>query len=211
MNERNPGNATQAEIPPIKCSNCGISHPAAFKGCQEFIKSKDILDLRVLHKLNYADALKKYNLNKISDHPEDRFENPVVISDPVTTSNGVEQIAGVIAPKNPMPLLAGNQHVSNTSTPSRVGFCLKPSLSNVPHTTQFFHVDQEFPPLISKAAGEKAVLNNSENRLILSLVGKLINFISNLLIEFLPSSKILLKLNNFCDDIRDDFGNPNSQ
>src|SRR6218665_1518655 len=61
-----------------KCINCHGEHSAAFKGCPVYVKTQEILKIRTLQKVSYAEAAKKY----ISDsqnliHDENKQHSPV--------------------------------------------------------------------------------------------------------------------------------------
>ena len=47
-----------------KCTNCGGSHSAGFKGCPVFVKAKEIKEFSHLKKITYAEATKQINLIK---------------------------------------------------------------------------------------------------------------------------------------------------
>src|SRR6218665_1628440 len=43
-----------------KCINCHGEHSAAYRGCPEYIKTQEILKIRVVQKMSYAEAATKY-------------------------------------------------------------------------------------------------------------------------------------------------------
>ena len=51
-----------------KCSNCGGSHSAGFKGCMVFVKAQEIKQLSHQKKITYSEATKQINLiNKMEN------------------------------------------------------------------------------------------------------------------------------------------------
>jgi len=43
-----------------RCTNCGSNHSAAFRGCPVFIKNKEIVGIKSLNRISFAQAAKKY-------------------------------------------------------------------------------------------------------------------------------------------------------
>src|SRR6218665_3932696 len=43
-----------------KCINCHGDHSAAYRGCPEYVKTQEILKIRTVNKVSYAEAAKKY-------------------------------------------------------------------------------------------------------------------------------------------------------
>ena len=55
-----------------KCPNCHGQHSAAYKGCTEFIKAKEVLKIKIEQKMSYAEALKKHKeVNQLQIEPEE--------------------------------------------------------------------------------------------------------------------------------------------
>ena len=50
-----------------KCSNCGGSHSAGFKGCVVFVKAQEIKQLSHQKKITYSEATKQINLNNVEN------------------------------------------------------------------------------------------------------------------------------------------------
>ena len=51
-----------------KCSNCGGSHSAGFKGCSVFMKAQEIKEFSLQKKISYAEATKQINLINNSEN-----------------------------------------------------------------------------------------------------------------------------------------------
>ena len=60
-------NCTKKENP--KCVNCGGPHSAAYNGCKEAKKAKEIQTLKVTQKITYAQAIKTWNINQSQPKP----------------------------------------------------------------------------------------------------------------------------------------------
>ena len=52
----------------MKCSNCGGSHSAGFKGCPVFMKDQEIKEFGHQKKITYAEATKQINLINNSEN-----------------------------------------------------------------------------------------------------------------------------------------------
>lgn len=50
-------------VPAPKCCNCGGSHMASSKECHQFIKAKQVQEIKESQKIAYAEALKKVGKN----------------------------------------------------------------------------------------------------------------------------------------------------
>ena len=50
----------------VKCCNCGLKHSAGYKGCEEFIKAKQIKEYSHSNKLSYAEATKQLRTNNVT-------------------------------------------------------------------------------------------------------------------------------------------------
>ena len=63
----------------IKCPNCGLDHPAGYKGCSAFQRAKEITKFKTLNNMTYSEALKKINQAntqpKISTHLQNEEYN----------------------------------------------------------------------------------------------------------------------------------------
>ena len=59
-----------------KCTNCGGSHSAGFKGCPVFVKAKEIKEFSVKKKITYAEATKQIKLIKNMENQTE--QTPVV-------------------------------------------------------------------------------------------------------------------------------------
>jgi len=46
---------------PIKCVNCGASHSSAYKLCPVFLKNKEIVEIKTINRVTYADAARMYS------------------------------------------------------------------------------------------------------------------------------------------------------
>ena len=74
-----------------KCSNCGGSHSAGFKGCTVFVKAQEIKQLSHQKKITYSEATKQINLiNKMENQTKQT---------PVTENVNQEQIINKIFEK----------------------------------------------------------------------------------------------------------------
>ena len=47
----------------VKCCNCGQSHSAGYKGCEEFLKAKKIKEFSHNNRISYAEATKQIKTN----------------------------------------------------------------------------------------------------------------------------------------------------
>ena len=46
----------------VKCTNCKANHSAAFRGCPVFIRNKQILGIKSLNRITFAEAAEKYKV-----------------------------------------------------------------------------------------------------------------------------------------------------
>ena len=74
-----------------KCTNCGGSHSAGFKGCPVFVKAKEIKELSHQKKITYVEASKQINLIKNMEHQPEQT--------PVIESANEEQIINKVLEK----------------------------------------------------------------------------------------------------------------
>ena len=69
----------------VKCINCGERHPAAYKGCVEYIKNKHIIEVKTINKISYAAAAAH-----IRNNTEIKQSTRIESSNPTTTDAASE-------------------------------------------------------------------------------------------------------------------------
>ncbi len=51
----------------LKCGNCGLNHSSAYRGCEYYLKSKEIMQYKTLHKMSYAEAARNMAREKSNE------------------------------------------------------------------------------------------------------------------------------------------------
>ena len=73
-----------------KCSNCGGSHSAGFKGCPVFMKAQEIKEFSHQKKITYAEATKQINL--INNSEKQTKQTPEKINEDKIISEVFEKV-----------------------------------------------------------------------------------------------------------------------
>lgn len=162
-----------------KCLRCNGNHSAAYDGCIEIQKAKQIQNIRFTEKISYALAAKKFSESSkrpesTSNRPSDAHPSPdIPLSGPNTTGKGTY----------PHPTPEGRP-LPQTTAPSRERFSVTPSTPQqnvtVPPSTSN---EQTIKPSIShKAQGEPQSNNfitRVENEKIIAFIVKIANICIN--------------------------------
>lgn len=72
----------------MKCVNCGEAHSAADKGCRVFIKTQEVLKVKVSGKMTYSEAVKSYeNASKVLYSPIGKQSSPPLNREAMVSSS----------------------------------------------------------------------------------------------------------------------------
>src|SRR6267154_2784884 len=120
-----------SKVEGIKCSNCGLQHSSAFKGCEVYKKNQEIMKVKTLNRMSYAEAasmLSSRKQNEDIDQTITQENGNVHLSRPqerpaVNEVHTVSSASGTTTHYNsnsvPSPSYRLSNPPSTTSTPAR--------------------------------------------------------------------------------------------
>src|SRR6267154_3400542 len=199
---------TQDNNAELHCVNCKENHSAAYRGCPEYIKNKDIAKIKTLFKLSYADAAKQLKekeeaerhrqseraptsearntqeTREINQIFQDRIVNPPVFQPNPCSSFPLSSFPSL--PSHICPLLTTYifpPFTIPTSTPTHSN---PPPLPSNPPRTPTSTSSSNPPPFSTSNPAHLDIF-----------ITKLLILIIDLLSSYLSKQSIVIKLNNF--------------
>ena len=94
-----------------KCANCNGDHSAAFTGCPAFKEAKEIVTIKTLDKISFADAVKRVKGSQTGASAKQSDQSKITLTGPgskiptsMKTSSGGAQQGKAGQPKSPLKL-----------------------------------------------------------------------------------------------------------
>ena len=191
----------------LLCVNCKSHHSAAFRGCPEYLKSKEITKIKAIYKISYAEAadkLKEKEKSNIPPHPEFHHtissastQDPFDRQDPSITPlfTPLFQLNPTSLPNPSEPSLFS--HSLHPLTNSNFPYLINPTSTPShpippPHSTNPLHIPSThyLPPNLPQTTS--STLPHLD-----IFITKLLFLIVQLLSAYLPRETVVTKLNNF--------------